>query len=80
MPKRAQRFREALADVRTIPVRRDVFRRRRMVERVPLAKKLGVGHFQFECVALETMHSLSNCPGALLRGALLSDTYAQNGS
>jgi hypothetical protein len=30
-----------------------MFRRRRLIERVPLAEKLGVGHLQFECVALE---------------------------
>jgi hypothetical protein len=70
MPKRAQRFREALADVRAIPLRRDVFRRGRVIERVPHAEKLGVGHLQFECVALETVNSLSNCPGALATGAL----------
>jgi hypothetical protein len=35
-------------------------------------EKIGVGHLQFESVALETVHSLSNCPGALLLGALFA--------
>jgi hypothetical protein len=48
VPKRPQGFGQTLADVRAIPLRRDVFRRWRVIERVPLVEKLGVGHFQSE--------------------------------
>jgi hypothetical protein len=82
MPKRAHCFRETLAHVRSIPSRRDVFRGRRVVERVPLAEKLGIGHLRSESVALEKQ--LENCfelpRRPRDRGALLSDTYARNGS
>ena len=50
--KCAQRFRQPLADMRTIPCGGITFRRRRVIERVPVAESLGVGHLQFECVAL----------------------------
>jgi hypothetical protein len=60
--------------VRRIPNSRDVIRRGRVIERVPLAEKLGVGHLQFEGVALEKQPE--NCfelprrprDGALLLG------------
>jgi hypothetical protein len=68
MAKRAQRFGQPFADVRSIPLRRDVIGRRHVIERMPLAEKLGVGHLQSEGAALETVYSLSN--SALATGAL----------
>jgi hypothetical protein len=41
-----------------------------VIERVPLAETLGVAHLQSDGVALQTVRSLSNCPGALAIGAL----------
>jgi hypothetical protein len=63
--------------VRAIPLRRDVFGRCRVVERVPLAEKLGVGHLQFECVALENGFEL--CRRPRFAGLFLTPEYAAPG-
>jgi len=39
-----------------------------VVERVPLAKKLRVGHLQFECVALKNDAQLVELPRRLMEG------------
>jgi hypothetical protein len=73
MAQRPKRFGETFADVRTIPGRRDVLRRRRVIERMPLAEKLEIGHLQFDSVAPKMVQQLVElCPGALATGALFS--------
>jgi hypothetical protein len=56
----------------TIPCERDVFGRRRVIERVPLAEKLGVGHLQFESVALKSGTTACRTAPAPCSGALFS--------